>query len=207
MSYKEPKDKNRRMAGLAAVLVFHAILVYALINGLARKIVEVVQKPIETKIIEEVKPPPPDKPPPPPPPKLAAPPPPFIPPPEIRVETPPQQNTITSVTTTKPSVEAPIPKPTAPSRTAAVVDSRNCTKPEYPVAALRAQETGVVGLQFLIGVDGLVIDSKIERSSGSRRLDEAARKALALCKFKPATADGKPEQAWARIDYEWKLTD
>ena len=157
--------------------------------------------PLETKIIEEVKPPP-DKPLPPPP-KLAPPPPPFIPAPEVRIDAPVSQNAITTVTTTRPVVESP--RVAAPSRTAAVVEASSCAKPEYPPASLRAQETGIVVLSFLIGSDGLVHDSRVERSSGFRRLDEAARKGLGLCKFRPATVDGKPEQAWARIEYEWKI--
>ena len=60
-------------------------------------------------------------------------------------------------------------------------------------------------LAFLIDVNGAAPEGKIERSSGSRRLDDAALKALGLCKFKPATTDGTPERAWARIEYEWKL--
>jgi protein TonB len=198
------------------VVVFHAVLGYALVNGLARKIVEVVTQPLETKIIEEVKPPPPDKPPPPPPPKLAAPPPPYIPPPEIQVQVPQSAPAITAITREKPTepvaapgqrvVAAPAPAPrAAPVRTAPVVDANACDKPEYPPAALRAQETGIVLLAFLIDVDGSALESKIERSSGSRRLDEAARKALGLCRFKPATVDRKPERAWAKIEYEWKI--
>ena len=67
MSYADPQDSSRRLTGLAFVVALHVLLVYALINGLAKKIIEVVQAPLETKIIEEVKKPPPDKPPPPPP--------------------------------------------------------------------------------------------------------------------------------------------
>jgi periplasmic protein TonB len=214
MSYIEPHDSNRRVTGIAVVVVLHIALAYALINGLARKIVEVVQQPLETKIIEEVKPPPVDKPPPPPPPKLAAPPPPFIPPPEVRIDTPPPvTNTITAVSTVKPAVEAPVPAPVVaapvagPARTSAVVDARNCAKPEYPSASLRAQETGLVVLQFLISVDGTALDSKVERTSGFRRLDDAARRALSLCKFKPGTENGQPVQSWARIEYLWKIDD
>ena len=210
MSYADPQDSSRRLVGFAVVVVFHVVLVYALINGLARKIVEVIQAPLETKIIEEVKPPPPDKPPPPPPPKLAMPPPPFIPPPEVRIDNPqPVQNTISAVSSVKPAAEAPIPRAVAagPSRTAAVVDARNCAKPEYPPASVRAQETGLVVLQFLIGHDGMVLDSKIERSSGFRRLDDAAKRGLSLCKFKAGTEEGKPVQSWALIEYMWKLDD
>ncbi len=215
MSYAEPHDSSRRFTGFAFVVVLHILLVYALVNGLARKIVEVVQAPLETKIIEEVKPPPPDKPPPPPPPKLAAPPPPFIPPPEISIQNPvPTQNTITAVSAVRPPVEAAVPRPAAPvtapagpARTSAVVDSRNCQKPEYPSQSLRAQEEGLVVLQFLIGEDGVPLDSKVDKSSGYRRLDEAARKALVLCRFKPGTENGKPVQSWARLEYLWKIEE
>ncbi len=210
MSYADPHDSGRRFTGFATVVIFHVILVYALVNGLARKIVEVIQEPLETKLIEEVKPPPPDKPPPPPPPKLALPPPPFIPPPEVQISSPQQQNAITTVTSTKPPAEAPIPRPVVaagPTHTSAVVDARNCSKPEYPPASLRAQETGLVVLQFLIGADSSVLDSKVERSSGYRRLDDAAKRALSLCKFKAGTEEGKPVQSWARIEYQWKIDD
>ena len=197
MSYAVQRDSSRRLTGLVAVVAFHVVLVYALVHGLARKIVEVVRAPLETKIIEEIKPPPPDKPPPPPPPKLAIPPPPYIPPPEVQVQVPTvSAPTITAVTTVKPPEEY---------RTPAVIDAKTCEKPPYPAAALRGNETGTVRLRFLIDVDGRVLDSKIERSSGSRRLDEAARAGLSLCKFKPATLNGRPERTWGRIEYEWKL--
>ena len=41
--------------GMTVVIVLHIALAYALVHGLARKIVEVVKAPLETKIIEEVK--------------------------------------------------------------------------------------------------------------------------------------------------------
>ena len=197
MSYAVQKDSSRRLTGLVAVVAFHVVLVYALVHGLARKIVEVVRAPLETKIIEEIKAPPPDKPPPPPPPKLAMPPPPYIPPPEVTVQAPVVlAPTITAVTSVRPPEEY---------RTPAVVDANTCEKPSYPPAARRANETGIVRLTFLIDVDGRVLDSKVERTSGSRRLDEAARAGLSMCKFKPATLNGRPERTWGRIDYVWKL--
>jgi periplasmic protein TonB len=75
-------DPRRHLVGITFVILFHAFIVYALVTGLAKKVVDVVRAPIETKVIEEIKKPPP---PPeivlPPPPKLEAPPPPYIPPP------------------------------------------------------------------------------------------------------------------------------
>lgn len=213
MSYVQPQGhSSRRATGLVIVVVFHLVLGYALVNGLARKIVQVVTQPLETKIIEEKRPPPPDKPPPPPPPKLVAPPPPYIPPPEVQVEIPQLAPTITAVTRVKPAepvappgrVAAPVH---APVHTAPIVDAKACDKPQYPPSALRAQETGVVLVAFLIDVNGSVLESKVERSSGHMRLDEAARRALSLCKFRPATTDGKPVRAWAKIEYEWKIDE
>ncbi|HUX25647.1 MAG TPA: TonB family protein [Burkholderiales bacterium] len=207
------------------------ILIYALVNGLARKIVQVVMtQPLETKIIEETRSPLSDKPPPPPPPKLAAPPLPTIPLPEVQVkvqmpvpvlvpvpmpvQAPQPAPTITAVTRTKPTEPVVVPErriaPTVrhvPVRTPPVVDAKACEKPEYPPASLQAQETGIVLVAFLIDVNGAVIKSKVARSSGYRRLDEAARRALSLCKFKPAMVDGKPVRAWAKLEYQWKLDD
>jgi protein TonB len=66
-------------------------------------------------------------------------------------------------------------------------------------------EEGTVSLRFLVGVDGKVIQSEIEKSSGFKRLDEAARAGLSKCRFQPATVDGRPEQAWASMKYTWRL--
>ena len=163
MSYAHPRSSSRRLTGVAVTIALHILLIYGLMHGLARKIVEIVTPPLETKIIEEIKPPQPDKPPPPP-----------------------------------PVVREPV-------RTAPVVQAASCEKPEYPPASRRANETGTVLLNFLVDVNGRVVQSRIERSSGSRRLDDAALAGLELCKFQPATVDGRPTRAWARIEYVWRL--
>jgi len=67
MSYAQPRSSGRRTAGVILTIVLHIVLIYALLHGLARKIVNIVAPPLETKIIEEIKPPQPEKPPPPPP--------------------------------------------------------------------------------------------------------------------------------------------
>ena len=86
MNYAQHQaDPRRHLIGITIVVLFHLLVVYALVTGLAKKVIDVVRAPIETKVIEEIKKPPP---PPevvlPPPPKLEAPPPPFIPPPSTR---------------------------------------------------------------------------------------------------------------------------
>ena len=66
----------------------------------------------------------------------------------------------------------------------AVVNTSSCGRPEYPAASRRLEEEGVVQLKFLVGTDGKVIESQVEKSSGFRRLDEAARQGLLKCQFK-----------------------
>lgn len=212
MSYAQPSSSGRRLTALAAVGVFHVLLVYALIHGLARKIVEVVRPPLETKIIEEVRRPPPEQqPPPPPPPKLATPPPPFIPPPEVQILVPVQPlPTITAVVATPPPVPIPPPAAPAPAPATAVIGTparANCETPPYPAAARRAGETGVVRLNVLINADGRILESKMARTSGSKRLDEAAKEGLSGCKPKPAIVDGKPERSWVIVEFRFSLTD
>jgi len=104
-----------------------------------------------------------------------------------------------------PVVQAPPAPPAAPVRTAAVVNAAACEKPEYPVASRRLEEEGTVNLRFLVGVDGKVLQAEVVKSSGFRRLDEAARAGLSKCQFKPATVNGHPEQAWATMSYTWRL--
>jgi protein TonB len=88
---------------------------------------------------------------------------------------------------------------------APVMDAKSCDQPKYPKAALMNEETGTVTMGFLVAADGKVVESKVEKSSGSKSLDKAALSALSLCKFKPGTKDGKADQLWARVDFVWKL--
>jgi protein TonB len=208
---QQQRDPTKHLIGLVAVFALHVLIIYALVTGLARKVVDVIKKPIETKLVEEVRPPPPPETPPPPPPKLTSPPPPFIPPPEVTIAAPPAPTAITAVTTTPPppvATIAPTPPPVAhlPVRVAPVIDAaRNCAKPEYPPASARAEETGTVTLRFYIDEQGRAVKSEVIRSSGHRRLDEAARQALSLCKFKPGTLDGKIVPMTGDLQYVWKL--
>lgn len=218
MSYAHPRTASRMATGLVVTVVLHIVLVYALITGLARKIVEVVRAPLETKIIEEVKaPPPPDKPPPPPPPKLAPPPPPFIPPPEVRVQVPvAPPPTITVAPTPPPPAPVeikpvpPPPPPPAPVRLATAPETiaDSCERPPYPPQSRRAGETGEVRFRVIVDANGKVVDATMERSSGSRRLDEASRQALMECRYRPGIgSDGRPIRAAVTKVYTWRLTD
>jgi protein TonB len=222
---QQQRNPGRHITGLMVVIVLHALLAWALVTGLARKVVEVIKAPIETKIIEEVKPPPP--PPPdnlPPPPKTAPPPPSFVPPPEVQVNPPPTPApTITTTTVAPPPAEvriAPAPAvvaPPAPAASAAPVrtppklDFNACAKPEYNAAARRADAQGTVVVVYTMDTSGVISDARVEKSSGMTRehkmLDRMTLEAVQACKGTPGTLDGKPEKLSGRIEYVWKLTD
>ena len=70
MNYSQQQaDPKKHLLGISAVILFHVLVVYALVTGLAKKVIDVVRAPIETKVIEEIKKPPP-------PPEVVVPPPP-----------------------------------------------------------------------------------------------------------------------------------
>jgi protein TonB len=178
---KRQADPRRHIVGIAFVIAFHAFIVYALVTGLATKVVEVVRAPIETKVIEEIKKP---VPPPelivPPPPQLAAPPPPFIPPPEVQMLNPPPPvpNTITPGTTTPPPApvamapvtqQAPAASAAAAPVSAAVVCSNYTTvmgDAGFPrEAARQGLDKGEALIQFTLGANGEVKDIRAIRAT------------------------------------------
>ena len=88
---------------------------------------------------------------------------------------------------------------------AAVVDFNTCAKPDWPQAALADKRTGTVQLNFLVGTDGKVKESKVSRSSGHPDLDEAARTGIEKCQFHPAIKGGNAIEKWQTMQYVWTL--
>jgi protein TonB len=211
------QNPAKRLTGIGVAVVLHVIVGYVVVSGMGKQLIEKIKHPIETKIIEEVKPPPKDLPPPPPPPEIKTPPPPFIPPPEVVVQQQQvQPNTITTVTNVQPAsnvlprapiIQAPVAaKPTPPARTEPVVNVKDCPVPDYPRNARRNEEQGTVTIEFLIGTDGRVKSSNILHSSGSRELDRAAVASLSSCdRFRAGTENGKAVEAKKTVLYQWTL--
>ena len=226
-----------RMVSLCAVALLHVAAIYLFVTGTARLFVHAIAHPIETKVIVDITPLAPSSTNAPPPKldalRLSRVELPYIPIPEIHIQQPPQpQNVISAVTNVKPETSAapavptrvmpeapPTPAPPAqakaiarpepvPVRVPPVIDAAtNCKKPSYPSASIRLGETGSVLLRFLIDTDGRVKSSELQSSSGHQRLDEAAREALSLCRFKPGLSDGKPVEAWATLRYTWRMQE
>ena len=185
---QQQRSWGRHAPSILAVIALHILVGWALVTGLARRVIEVVKAPIETKIIEEIKKPPPEVPPPPPP-KLQAPPPPFIPPPEINIEipqvTPPP--TITTVTTVKPPPgPPPVARPAAPPQPLVRKEYKASYRvdPTFPREAIRRGISGTVVAWVHVAPSGVVTNVEIRQSS-NRIFDREVVRALSQWKFNP----------------------
>ena len=189
MNYAE-RERNpvRHLPSISMVIAFHLLLGWALVTGLARKVVEVIKAPIETKIIEEIKKPPPDTPPPPPP-KLAAPPPPFIPPPEVNIQVP-QITQAPTITTTQerpppaPVVIAPPAPPVQASPVRREFKPLQRVNPSFPRQALQQGITGKVVAWVHVAPNGSVTNVEIKQST-NRLFDREVVRALSQWRFNP----------------------
>jgi protein TonB len=188
VNYAE-RERNpaKHLPSIALVVLLHIIIGYALVTGLARRVVEVMKQPLETKIIEEIKKPPPETPPPPPP-KLAVPPPPFIPPPEVNIQvpvvTPPP--TITTTTVKPPPGPPPViqPQVVAPPQPAIRKNYKaiSCPEPAYPRQLLQSGTPGQVNAWVHVTPQGGVSSVEI-KSSTNRLFDREVIRAFSQCKF------------------------
>lgn len=223
---QQQRQPGKHAVGIGIALALHLVMGWAVVTGLAQRMVEVIKSPLETKIIEENKPPPP--PPPenlPPPPKFAPPPPSFVPPPEVNVNPPPMPApTITTtqvapppapVTIAPPPVQAP-PAPPPPPRAAArpaIANVQACapTSDDYPRAARSADTTGTTTVRFNVGGDGKLQGTpEVVKSSGPSRehkmLDRVAVAKLAECAFRAGVDEnGRPMGGSFTVEYVWKL--
>jgi periplasmic protein TonB len=208
---RQQRDPARHLIGIAFVVLIHAIVIYALVTGLARKAVEVIKKPLTATIIEEIKPPPP--PPPPPPRKIIEPPKsqpivqPYVPPPDIPVPTTPSEPVISAVTPTPPAepvviappvVAPPAPKPAVRKGLVPV----EVIKPEYPREAIRAGvQSGKVVCLLDVDEKGNVTEVKIKSAQPPRVFDREVVNTLMRWKFIP---DGEKYVAEVEVNFTLK---
>ena len=78
--------------------------------------------------------------------------------------------------------------------------------PVYPREAMLDGIEGTVLLKVLVDVDGKPLSVEIERSSGNRRLDDAARRqVLRKWMFRPAIRDGQAIQVYGMVPVSFSL--
>lgn len=198
---------TRRGAVLAAIIALHLFLIWALATGLARRAFELVAPPISADIVEEIKKQ--DLPPPPPPPEMERPPV-EVPPPDVNIEVPVETST-TAIqdVTDKPLVRPPPqPRPSVPGTAVGFGKGFPNVDEYYPQSAQRLGQTGVASVHVCVGPDGkLTEEPRIEKSSGTASLDEAALKLFkaASGRYKPATEEGKPIAACTHLAARFQL--
>lgn len=71
------------------------------------------------------------------------------------------------------------------------------TRPEIPELALQSGVTGTVIVRALVGPDGRVLDTAIERSIPM--LNGAAENTVRRWRFRPATSEGRAVASWTRV--------
>jgi protein TonB len=136
------------------------------------------------------------------------------------IRTPPQTQTIAQ--TEAPVIDGgteyvppadPLPDtgPVGPPDTGPQISTRleyaSAPAPSYPPEALARALEGTVTLRVLVDVDGSPLSVEIERSSGHRKLDDAARRqVLRKWKFKPAIKDGQAIQVYGIVPVSFTLT-
>lgn len=96
------------------------------------------------------------------------------------------------------------PKFARPQRNAEPIFG-TCSKPEWPRASLRNEESGVVTIRFIISAAGQLIKHEVTRSTGFPLLDQAAAVGLSTCRFRPGSINDKPVQSVAYVQYVWTL--
>ena len=99
--------------------------------------------------------------------------------------------------------------PLPPVLTGAEVDARYARdfQPVYPSAEQRAGRDGVVTVKVLIGVDGRVREAIRVLATSDEFWRVTERQALTRWRFRPATRDAIPVEAWRTMTVRFRLQE
>ena len=204
---QQQRSPGKHLTGIVVVIILHVVLGYALMHGLATKVMNVIKQPIDTKIIEEVKKPPPPDTPPPPPPKTVQMPPTFVPPPEVMIQAPVSAPVISNRTAVAPPVYAP-PAPPAPVAVAPPSIGVACpnsqeirTNIKYPVQARKDGLQGEVLIEMTIAANGDVKDVDVKSSTNR------AFNSVAIAASRQFKCNGQGRDVRVQVPYSFKLID
>lgn len=102
---------------------------------------------------------------------------------------------------------APVPQaaPAQPKTISSGIEYIQAPQPEYPPLARRMGEEGKAVLRVLVNDKGRPERVEVQKSSGSARLDEAARRAVLRALFKPFVEDGDAVAAYAIVPIKFQL--
>jgi periplasmic protein TonB len=207
---------NRNVFIAGSVLLFHALAIWALQNGLLMRAVEVI---VPVEVLAQMidlptpKTAPPIPTPPPMPVKQAT-----VKPTPVTQTAPPiltvnePAPAATAFVAPTPQPPAPIAQPSVPVAAVASAppapapvkvvlpssdaDYLNNPKPPYPPMSKRLNEQGNVMVRIYIDADGLPQKAELQRTSGFERLDQAALAVVMKWRYVPGKRGGVPEAMW-----------
>lgn len=130
---------------------------------------------------------------------------PEVPPVLLNVAPVDASQAITVAAQPPPVAETTAPPADAGPRRVSFVEYLRAPQPHYPREARRQRAQGVVLLRVLVGEDGAPLEITIERSSGDRSLDDAAREAVTHARFKPYRENGFARRAVVTVPIEFSL--
>jgi protein TonB len=218
----------KRLLSLTFIILLHFVFFYALLNGWFfqnHKPLPEAEPPKEIFVslitVEKTpEPPPPEPEPTPPKPepvvKKIVTPPPVIPvvnkaPSEQAITTPPTPPAPPKPVVVPPAEPAPVPAPppppppAQPKTVSSGVEYLRPPEPEYPPLSRRMGEEGRVTLRVLVNESGRPTRVDVQKTSGSPRLDEAARQAALRAMFKPHIEDGKAVTVYVIVPITFHL--
>ena len=211
---RQQRDPARHVIGISFVVLVHALVIWALLSGLGKNVIQIIKKPLNATIIEEVKLPPPPPPPPPPKkiveqPKVQQPLDTYVPPPDVPVAAPsaPVISAVTAEPPKEPHVIAPPPPTVTAPAPAKPAVRRGIVRlsgddPSYPKEAIRAGVAkGRVVARLQIDEKGNVTEVNITVSDPPRVFDKVVRAALEGWKFK---AEGEKYVGEVEINFTLK---
>ncbi|MCI4588688.1 energy transducer TonB [Sphingobium sp. BYY-5] len=202
------------MLAIIAIVAIHALAIGALIQ--VRNHVQRVEAARLTVVNLNPPPPPPAAETPPPPPSTPQV---VAPPPIVRTPVPPLPQVQTTPDPVPVPTPAPVtvaipgpPAPAAPPAPPSMVQGGDLgtqmvagKPPRYPIESRRKHEQGTVVLTLILGLDGAVESVTLAQSSGSSRLDNAARDAVKGWRWKPTIRGGQPVRVKGVVEIPFVL--
>ena len=207
-----PHFDPARVAAWSAAIALHLLAFLLLLIPATYPAVQAPREKTPVRLIEKI-PPPPAPPVPVPPKEIVQ----VVPKPRTQPVVPPLPAPTATVEETQgialPAAE-PAPPQLAPSidtstpLAGAQLQYRSAPPPTYPIQSLRNHEQGTVLLRVEVDTRGQPVAVSVERSSGSRNLDQAARQqVLKHWRFEPAQRDGVAVPAIGMVPVQFSLPD
>ena len=207
-----PHFDPARVAAWSAAIALHLLAFLLLLIPATYQAVQVPRDKTTVRLIEKI-PPPPTPPVPVPPKEIVQ----VVPKPRTQPVVPPLPAPTATVEETQgialPAAEPAPPQlapsiDTSPPLAGAQLQYRSAPPPTYPIQSLRNHEQGTVLLRVEVDIQGQPVAVSVERSSGSRNLDQAARQqVLRHWRFEPAQRDGVAVPAIGRVPVQFSLPD